>query len=53
MFVPFCGQAVHEMGENLMAESNIGASDIRSRLDQLSQSWDELKDMATNRLDSL
>ena len=46
-------QAVHEMGEKLMAESSIGASDIRSRLDQLTQSWDELKDMATNRLDSV
>ena len=46
-------QAVHEMGEKLMAESSIGASDIRSRLDQLTQSWDELKDMAATRLDSV
>ena len=36
-----------------MAESSIGASDIRSRLDQLTQSWDELKDMAATRLDSV
>ena len=36
-----------------MEESSIGASDIRSRLDQLSQSWDELKNMAANRLDGM
>ncbi|KAK7095430.1 spectrin alpha chain-like isoform X3 [Littorina saxatilis] len=42
-------QAVHETGEGLMAQSDIGASDIRSRLDQLTQSWGELKEMATNR----
>ncbi|XP_076454932.1 LOW QUALITY PROTEIN: spectrin alpha chain-like [Babylonia areolata] len=42
-------QAVHETGEKLMEESNIGASDIRSRLDQLTQSWEELKEMAANR----
>ena len=46
-------QAVHETGEKLMEESSIGASDIRSRLDQLSQSWDELKNMAANRLDGM
>lgn len=42
-------QAVHETGESLMQESSIGAEDIRSRLDQLTQSWNELKEMAENR----
>ncbi|KAK7505097.1 hypothetical protein BaRGS_00003667 [Batillaria attramentaria] len=41
--------SVHETGEKLMSESNIGASDIRSRLDQLTESWNELKEMATTR----
>ncbi|KAL8606296.1 hypothetical protein ACOMHN_024191 [Nucella lapillus] len=42
-------QAVHQTGEELMSESNIGASDIRSRLDQLTKSWEELKELAANR----
>ncbi|XP_076436788.1 spectrin alpha chain-like isoform X4 [Babylonia areolata] len=42
-------QAVHETGASLMAESEVGASDISSRLDQLTHSWQELKDMAANR----
>lgn len=32
-----------------MAESDIGAADIRNRLDQLGVSWDELKEMAQTR----
>jgi hypothetical protein len=42
-------QAVHETGESLMQESSLGADDIRQRLDQLTQSWNELKSMAENR----
>lgn len=42
-------QAVQETGEKLMNESDIGVSDIKSRLDQLASSWAELKEMAANR----
>ncbi|XP_041369234.1 spectrin alpha chain-like isoform X2 [Gigantopelta aegis] len=42
-------QSVQEQGEKLMQESDIGASNIRARLDQLAQSWEELKQMAANR----
>ncbi|KAL3872184.1 hypothetical protein ACJMK2_040130 [Sinanodonta woodiana] len=42
-------QAVHEMGEKLINESDINTADIRSRLEQLAQSWNELKQMAANR----
>jgi len=42
-------QAVQETGQKLMNESDIGASDIKARLDQLEASWAELKDMAANR----
>ena len=40
---------MQETGEKLMQESDIGASNIRTRLDQLAQSWEELKQMAANR----
>ncbi|XP_059141379.1 spectrin alpha chain-like isoform X3 [Physella acuta] len=46
-------QAVQETGEKLMNESDIGVSDIKSRLDQLASSWAELKEMAANRGDKL
>ncbi|PVD22109.1 hypothetical protein C0Q70_17913 [Pomacea canaliculata] len=42
-------QSVQETGEKLMGESDIGAADIRYRLDQLAISWEELKEMAATR----
>ncbi|KAL5013103.1 hypothetical protein ScPMuIL_011654 [Solemya velum] len=42
-------QAVQEMGEKLINESDINTTDIRSRLEQLNHSWTELKEMAANR----
>ncbi|XP_067662527.1 spectrin alpha chain-like isoform X1 [Haliotis asinina] len=42
-------QGVQEVGEKLIAESDIGASDIRARLDQLAESWEELKSMSADR----
>lgn len=40
---------MQETGEKLMGESDIGAADIRYRLDQLAVSWEELKEMAATR----
>lgn len=37
------------MGEKLISESDINTSDIKNRLEQLAQSWEELKQMADNR----
>lgn len=42
-------QAVQEMGEKLISESDINTTDIKDRLEQLSKSWEELKQMAENR----
>ncbi|KAK6196167.1 hypothetical protein SNE40_001445 [Patella caerulea] len=42
-------QGVQETGEQLIASAEIGASDIRVRLDQLDTNWRELKDSATDR----
>ncbi|BFZ06026.1 hypothetical protein BsWGS_09066 [Bradybaena similaris] len=42
-------QAVHDTGKKLMTESDIGTSDIQNRLDQLSFSWEELKQMTASR----
>ncbi|GFO16769.1 spectrin alpha chain [Plakobranchus ocellatus] len=42
-------QAVQETGQKLMEESDIGATDIKTRLEQLASSWSELKDMAADR----
>ena len=46
----FYHQAVQETGQKLMEESDIGATDIKTRLEQLASSWTELKDMAADRL---
>ncbi|CAG5125562.1 unnamed protein product, partial [Candidula unifasciata] len=46
-------QAVQETGQKLMQESDIGATDIQSRLDQLASSWEELKQMTASRGDKL
>ncbi|ESO95207.1 hypothetical protein LOTGIDRAFT_202396 [Lottia gigantea] len=42
-------QGVQETGEQLIADSDIGASDIRARLDQLDKNWKELKSSAQDR----
>lgn len=42
-------KAVQETGQKLMEESDIGATDIKTRLEQLDSSWAELKDMAADR----
>ena len=42
-------QAVQEMGEKLISESDINTTDIKDRLEQLGKSWEELKQMAENR----
>lgn len=42
-------QAVQDTGEKLMAESDLMTDDITQRLQQLSESWDELKSMASTR----
>ena len=47
--VIFLSQAVQEMGEKLISESDINTSDIKDRLEQLGKSWEELKQMAENR----
>ncbi|XP_050699362.1 spectrin alpha chain-like isoform X2 [Eriocheir sinensis] len=42
-------QAVQEAGEKLMGVSNVGVSEIESRLQQLSETWSQLKTMAEQR----
>ncbi|KAH3802060.1 hypothetical protein DPMN_155728 [Dreissena polymorpha] len=42
-------QAVQETGAMLISESDINTADIQNRLEQLAQSWEELKNMAENR----
>jgi len=42
-------QNVQDIGERLMAESNLMTEDIQQRLQQLATNWDELKDLAKQR----
>ncbi|XP_037798638.1 spectrin alpha chain-like isoform X2 [Penaeus monodon] len=42
-------QSVQEAGEKLMGVSNVGVSEIESRLQQLSETWSQLKAMADQR----
>ncbi|XP_052259701.1 spectrin alpha chain-like isoform X3 [Dreissena polymorpha] len=42
-------QAVQETGAKLISESDINTADIQHRLEQLAESWEELKNMAENR----
>jgi len=42
-------QAVQDTGEKLMSESSLMHDDIQKRLTQLSDSWDELRQMAMDR----
>jgi spectrin alpha len=42
-------QAVQDTGEKLMAESNLPPEEIQTRLQQLSENWDELRKMAAER----
>ena len=42
-------QAVQEAGEKLMGVSNVGVSEIESRLQQLGEAWGQLKAMANQR----
>jgi spectrin alpha len=42
-------QNVQDIGEKLMAESNLMNDEIQQKLQGLSSNWDELKQMATNR----
>ncbi|XP_060065678.1 spectrin alpha chain-like isoform X1 [Ylistrum balloti] len=42
-------QAVQDTGAKLIEESDINTADIKERLKQLQDSWEELKSMAANR----
>lgn len=42
-------QAVQDTGAKLIEESDINTADIKDRLQQLQDSWEELKSMAANR----
>lgn len=42
-------QNVQDIGEKLMAESNLMIDEIQNKLQQMATSWDELKTMASNR----
>ncbi|KAK3088368.1 hypothetical protein FSP39_018301 [Pinctada imbricata] len=42
-------QAVQDTGLKLIEDSDINTADIKYRLEQLAQSWEELKQMAANR----
>jgi spectrin alpha len=42
-------QAVHELGNKLQSESNIGTKDIEKRCEQLTTNWDELKQLTKER----
>ena len=42
-------QAVQEAGEKLMGVSNVGVSEIESRLQQLAEAWSQLKTMSNQR----
>ncbi|XP_021352010.1 spectrin alpha chain-like [Mizuhopecten yessoensis] len=42
-------QAVQDTGAKLIEESDINTADIKDRLQQLQESWEELKSMAANR----
>ncbi len=42
-------QAVQDTGEKMMAESNLMTEDIEKRLQTLSENWEELRQMASDR----
>ena len=42
-------QSVHEIGQNLIDSSQQGGPEIEARLKQLSDVWEELKEMSTTR----
>ncbi|XP_064649219.1 spectrin alpha chain-like isoform X2 [Lineus longissimus] len=42
-------EAVKEAGRKLMEETTLGSEDIENRIEQLQSSWEELRQMSTNR----
>ena len=42
-------QAVQDMGEKILSESNLMQEEIQTRLEQLNASWEDLKSVANNR----
>jgi len=46
-------QSVHETGEHLIQSSQQGGPEIEARLKQLSDVWEELKEMSSNRRNKL
>jgi PP-loop superfamily ATP-utilizing enzyme len=42
-------EAVKEAGRKLMEETKLGSEDIENRLQQLQCSWEELREISSNR----